>query len=251
MWTEYIEHSKGPWKEHKYIEKEGDRYYYKETNSLPTSDPVKEKGALSKDDVKEIVKDYNRYKRLRINGPAANNSTEALKNFREDDTYDLFDQSLDPNSYFNQNKEKEELNPYIKSRKEGVLPYAEKKLKETNELLEAYGKDGATKYHDKLRDDKAYYEKMVKDNQPTPITPKDKTSKDKVEVNIKKTEPILPGVTSKISELGTKAKETIDKGKNFLSSIFGETRTITVDFPSSNNSLSEGTKAGKKKLFGK
>lgn len=28
MWNEYLEHSWGPWKNHKYVKKEGTRYYY-------------------------------------------------------------------------------------------------------------------------------------------------------------------------------------------------------------------------------
>lgn len=205
MWTEYLEHSKGPWKKHKYIRKVGDRYYY--TN---------EEGDINGET------DYQGYRNRTV--------TDSNKAARE------ADKTVGITS-----KEYRE-----------AMGLTSKKAASNNKTTPLPKVSGSKEYEEELAynsqknsfPENTITEKIITEN-------KIYENRDLVNVNTKKTEPILPGVTSKISELGTKAKETIDKGKNFLSSIFGETRTITVDFPSSSNSLSEGTKAGKKKLFGK
>ena len=213
MWTEYLEHSKGPWKKHKYIRKVGDRYYY-------TTETDDSKIPVYGSDGKTFypMRAYDKHERHKYKAPQGDRIFRVDANGFDIETgQNIYEKKYtvrkgsDGNTHLTRNDLKNDLHKQKVVQNNSAFREADKEASRINEF---------NANHKPAIMPKPEY-KIVSETD-SMITPKSNTSKDKVEVNTKKTEPILPGVTSKISELGTNVKETVEKGKNFLNNIFGK-----------------------------
>ena len=175
----YLKHSKGPWKKHKYIRKIGDRYYY--TN---------EEGDINGET------DYQGYRNRTV--------TDANKAAREAD---------------------KTVGITSKEYREAMGLTSKKAAANNTKSLPKVKASGSKEYEEEL----AYNSKTNSYPSEMKSITSISNNVDETKSGVKKSEKVLSGISTKISELGTKAKETVEKGKNFLSSIFGEKKTTVVN----------------------